>query len=136
MTNFELAKKYEDYIISMRRYFHTHPELSDHEDGTVEKLSEELTKMGVEHVIIPHGGILATIKGPAEKDKGRKVLLRADIDALPVQESDTVLNGAIRVVKSENAGVMHACGHDGHMGMLLGAVKVLLDRKEDRKSVV
>ena len=136
MTNFELAKKYEDYIISMRRYFHTHPELSDHEDGTVEKLSEELTKMGVEHVIIPHGGILATIKGPAEKDKGRKVLLRADIDALPVEESDTVLNGALRVVKSENAGVMHACGHDGHMGMLLGAVKVLLDRKDDIEGTV
>ena len=59
----ELAKKYEDYIISMRRYFHENPELSDHEDATVERLSEELKKLDVEHVIVPHGGILATIKG-------------------------------------------------------------------------
>ncbi|MBQ1446032.1 MAG: hypothetical protein IIZ14_02135, partial [Solobacterium sp.] len=65
MTNLELAKKYEDYIISMRRYFHEHPELSDHEDATIERLSEELTGMGIDHVVIPRGGILATIKGPA-----------------------------------------------------------------------
>ncbi|MCR5372575.1 MAG: amidohydrolase [Solobacterium sp.] len=136
MTNLELAKKYEDYIISMRRYFHEHPELSDHEDATIDRLSEELTGMGIDHVVIPRGGILATIKGPAEKDSGRKVLLRADVDALPVQETDTVLFDVPRTVKSKNDGVMHACGHDGHMGMLLGAAKILLERKDDIEGTV
>ena len=136
MTNFELAKKYEDYIISMRRYFHENPELSDHEDATVDRLSEELKKLGVEHVVVPRGGILATIKGPADKDSGKTVLLRADIDALPVQESDTVLFDKPRTVKSKNDGVMHACGHDGHMAMLLGATKILLDRKDDIEGTV
>lgn len=136
MTNLELAKKYEEYIISMRRYFHENPELSDHEDKTVEKLSEELTKMGIEHVVIPHGGILANIKGPREKDNGKKVLLRADIDALPVQETDTVLFDKPRTVKSKNDGVMHACGHDGHMAMLLGAAKILLEKKDEIEGTV
>ena len=131
MKNIELAKGYQEYIVSMRRYFHENPELSNREDSTIATISDELTKMGIEHEIIPHGGLLATIKGPAEKDTGRKVLLRADVDALPVQESDTVLGGLPRTVKSKNDGVMHACGHDGHIAMLLGAAKVLLDRKDE-----
>ncbi len=136
MKNLELARKYEDYIISMRRYFHENPELSDHEDATIEKISEELTKMGVEHIIIPRGGLLATIKGPAEKDNGKKVLLRADVDALPVTETDSALFDVPRHVKSKNEGVMHACGHDGHMAMLLGAARILLDRKDDIEGTV
>ncbi|MBQ1326075.1 MAG: amidohydrolase [Solobacterium sp.] len=136
MSNLELAKKYEDYIISMRRYFHENPELSDHEDKTIDRISEELTGMGIEHVVIPHGGILATIKGPAEKDNGKAVLLRADVDALPVQETDTALFDIPRCTKSKNDGVMHACGHDGHIAMLLGAAHVLLERKDDIEGTV
>ncbi len=136
MKNIEIAKKYEDYIISLRRHFHAHPELSDHEDATIDRISEELTTLGIEHVVIPHGGILATIKGPAGKDNGKAVLLRADVDALPVQETDCVLNGAARVVKSENPGVMHACGHDGHISLLLGAARVLLEKKDEIEGTV
>lgn len=128
MKNFELAKKYEDYIISMRRYFHENPELSSQEDKTVERLSRELKDMGIEHVIIPNGGILATIKG--KTDNGRAVLLRADIDALPVVETDENLKEK-RVCKSKVDGVMHACGHDGHMAMLLGAAKILMEKKDE-----
>lgn len=136
MKNIELAKKYEDYIISLRRHFHENPELSDHEDNTIARISQELTEMGIEHIEIPHGGILATIKGPAEKDNGRKVLLRADCDALPVQETDTVLNGMPRVCKSKVDGVMHACGHDGHTAMLLGAAKILLEKQDEIEGTV
>ncbi len=136
MTNLELAKKYEEYIISMRRYFHENPELSGKEDGTVKRLTEELEKMGIEYDIVENGGILATVKPLPENDKGRTVLLRADIDALPVQETDEVLNGDKRKVKSKVDGVMHACGHDGHMAMLLGAAKILTEKKTELDGTV
>ncbi len=134
MTNLEVAKKYEDYIISMRRYFHEHPELSNQEDKTVEKLSRELTSMGIEHTVIPHGGILGKIKG--NKDNGKAVLLRADIDGLPVQETPDNLKEGMRTCMSQNPGVMHACGHDGHMAMLLGACKILLEKKDEIEGTV
>ena len=82
MKNIEIAKKHQDYIVAMRRYFHENPELSDHEDNTVARISQELTDMGIDYVVIPRGGVLATIKG--NTDNGRSVLLRGDIDALPV----------------------------------------------------
>ena len=72
MKNLEVAKKYEEYMIEMRRYFHENPELSNMEDKTVEKICGELDAMGIEYVVIPNGGILAKIVGKAE---GRKVLL-------------------------------------------------------------
>ena len=133
MKNIEIAKKYEDYIISMRRHFHRHPELSDHEDATIDCIDKELTGLGIEHVVIPHGGILGKIKGPKE---GKTVLLRADVDALPVQETECALNNVPRAVRSENDGVMHACGHDGHMAMLLGAARVLLEKKDEIEGTV
>ena len=133
MKNIDIAKKHEEYIISMRRYFHENPELSDKEDNTVARISTELTQMGIDHVVVPHGGVLATIKG--EKDNGRSVLLRGDIDALPVQENDCNLKFKRRV-KSKVDGVMHACGHDGHTAMLLGAAKVLLEKKAEIEGTV
>ena len=72
MKNLELAKKYENYMIELRRYFHENPELSSQEDKTVEKLCEELDKLGIEYTVIPNGGILAKIVG---KEDGRKVWL-------------------------------------------------------------
>ena len=127
MKNLELAKKYENYMIELRRYFHENPELSSQEDKTVEKLCEELDKLGIEYTVIPNGGILAKIVG---KEDGRKVLLRADIDALPVLETPDNLKEGKRTCISKTPGVMHACGHDGHMAMLLGAAKILLDKKD------
>ena len=133
MKNLELAKKHEEYIVSMRRYLHEHPELSDHEDETCKKISEELTAMGIENVEIPHGGVLGKIVGG--KDTGKAVLLRADCDALPVIEKDINLS-CKRTCVSKNEGVMHACGHDGHVSMLLGAAKILLDRKDELEGTV
>lgn len=132
MKNIELAKKYEAYMIEMRRYFHENPELSGKEDKTVEKLCGELDKMGIQYTVVPNGGILAKITGKP----GRAVLLRADIDALPVKETPDNLKKSMRTCVSKNPGVMHACGHDGHMAMLLGAAKILTDKKDEIEGTV
>lgn len=106
-----------DEMISWRRDFHRHPELSNAEFRTTEKIAALLESFGVDSVERPlPTGAVALIKGAKP---GKCVAIRADIDALPVQEQ-TGLSFA-----SENAGVMHACGHDTHAAMLLGAAKLL-----------
>ena len=106
-----------DEMISWRRDFHRHPELSNNEFRTTEKIVELLKSFGVDSVERPlPTGAVALIKGAKP---GKCVAIRADIDALPVKEQ-TGLDFA-----SENDGVMHACGHDTHAAMLLGAAKVL-----------
>jgi len=89
MRNIERAKQYEEYVISMRRHFHRHPELSGQELETLKTIHRELEAMGIEHVEVENGGILGFIKGRGE----RTVLLRADMDALPVEEQQN-LNGS------------------------------------------
>ena len=119
----EVAKKYADYQINMRRYFHENPELSEKEFNTSKVVKEELDKIGVPWV--PCGletGVLATIKG---SKPGKTILLRGDMDALTVTEK-TGLPFA-----SKNEGVMHACGHDCHISMMLTAAHILNDMKED-----
>jgi len=118
----ELAEKYNDYIIERRRFFHTIPELSFEEVETTKALVEEMKKMGIEVTTFPdYNGLVGLIKGGKT---GKTVMLRADIDALPVEEH-TGLPFA-----STN-GNMHACGHDAHMSMLLGAAKILVDMKDE-----
>ncbi len=134
MTNAELAKEYEQYIISKRRYFHMHPEMTGEEYQTVKAIMDELENLKVPHLEIENGGVLAWLKGPT--DNGRSVLLRADIDALPVTESDDNLLPGRRTCKSEVPGLMHACGHDGHTAMLLGTVRVLQEKQENLKGTV
>ena len=134
MKVYDLAKQYEEYIVSMRRHFHENPELSDKEFKTVEKISQELTQMGVCHKVIENGGVLAWIKG--ETDNGKSILLRADVDALPVTESpDNLVKGGKTCV-SKIEGVMHACGHDGHTAMLLGAAKILCDKRDEIEGTI
>ena len=133
MKNVELAKKYEQYIIDMRRYFHENPELPTKEFNTVKRVLEELRTMGIECVEVENGGVLGVIRG--EEDNGRAVLLRADMDALAVQETDENLK-CKRTCKSKVDGVMHACGHDGHTAMLLGAAKILLEKRDEIKGTV
>lgn len=119
----EAAAKYGDYLIEMRRYFHTHPEISGKEYETSKRVKAELDKFGIPWR--PCGmetGILATIHGAKP---GRTILIRGDMDALTVQE-ETGLPFA-----SENPGVMHACGHDCHISTLLTAARVLNDLKAD-----
>lgn len=129
----EIADKHEAYMIAMRRYFHENPEPSGEETQTIAAISRELTKMGVDHLEIPNGGILAKIVGM--KDTGRAVLLRADVDALNIAEPDENLNGP-RCCKSKNEGVMHACGHDAHTAMLLGAALVLQELRGELRGTV
>ncbi|HKM00497.1 MAG: amidohydrolase [Tissierellia bacterium] len=123
----ELAKKYEQYTIDMRREFHMNPELSMQEVKTANRIKEELTKIGVAYESIGDSGVVATIKG---KNPGKTIALRADIDALEVNEVRDV------PYKSKNEGVMHACGHDAHGAMLLGAAHVLNELKDELKGTV
>ncbi|MCG1012044.1 amidohydrolase [Tepidanaerobacter sp. GT38] len=122
MTIKELAEKYSDYIIQQRRFFHQNPELSLKEYNTTKALVDELTKMGIEVTTFPdYTGVIGLIRGGKP---GKTVMLRADIDALPVEEK-TGLPFA-----STN-GNMHACGHDCHIAMQLGAAKILMDLKDE-----
>ncbi|WBW49648.1 amidohydrolase [Peptoniphilus equinus] len=116
----------EDYIIAHRRYLHQHPETSFKEVETTKYIAAELDKLGVAYDIPteePKTGVIAYIDGTKEGPK-KAVALRADIDALNVTEA-TDLD-----FKSQNVGAMHACGHDAHAAMLLGAAKVLSEHKE------
>lgn len=109
------AAETKDYIVSIRREFHRHPELSLQEFRTAQRIEEELDKFGIPHTRVGETGVLGTLKGA--KDNGKVLVLRADIDALPIEETHEC------AYRSENAGVMHACGHDAHAACLLGAAK-------------
>lgn len=119
----ETAAKYGDYLIQMRRYFHTNPEVSGKEYNTSERVKKELDGIGVPwRKCGLETGVLATIQGARP---GRTILIRGDMDALTVKE-ETGLPYA-----SVNEGVMHACGHDCHTSMLLTAAHVLNDLKSE-----
>ncbi len=111
------------YIIELRRHFHTFPEISGKEYLTARRIEEELDKLGIEHKRVGESGVCATIQG--ELGGNKCVLLRADIDALAIEEENEC------AYKSRNVGVMHACGHDVHTAALLGAARVL-HRMKDR----
>ncbi len=120
----ELIANNKDYVVEMRRYFHMHPELSFEEFETTKKIAEELDKMGVEYMINEdiNTGVIAWIEG---KNPGKTVALRSDIDALNVTEANDV------DYKSKVDGKMHACGHDAHIAILLGAAKILVELKDE-----
>jgi len=132
MTTLDLARQDESYIIGLRRWFHEHPDMTGEEEGTILKIREELDKLGLSYVEVEKGGILGSLSG---KDTGRSVLLRADIDALPVTEPPNNRKGP-RTCISKKEGLMHACGHDGHTAMLLGALKILLENKDQIEGTV
>ena len=118
----ELVKKHQDYAVSMRRHFHENPEPSMKEFNTQKRVIEELEKMGIEYVVAGGTGVVGTIKG---KGPGKTVALRADMDALEVPEENEV------VYKSKIDGMMHACGHDGHIAGLLTAAKMISEVKDE-----
>lgn len=110
-------------ITEMRRDLHRHPELGFQEVRTSKKVSDVLSELGVEHRTGVAGtGVLATIRGAAP---GRTVALRADMDGLPIEEKTE------NPARSETKGVMHACGHDGHVSILLATASILQKRRED-----
>lgn len=116
------ARSYEDYIINFRRDLHEHPELSGQEFITQEKIMKELDILGIPYKKAGNTSLIATLKGGKS---GKTIALRGDIDALPVNE-ETDVN-----FKSKTNGVMHACGHDAHTAMLLGAAKILSEMKDE-----
>lgn len=118
----ELSTRYQSYMVDMRRRMHTHPELSFEEQGTSQLVQSELTRLGVAFELAGDYGVVATIEG---KSQHQMVALRADMDALPIHE-----NNAHLPYCSKNSGVMHACGHDGHVAMLLGAAHVFQQIKD------
>ena len=112
----------KDYVINLRRYFHENPELSWKEVNTSKRIQKEMDEMGIPYEVVKEIGVIGHIKG---KGEGKNLGIRADIDALPVKE-ETGLPFA-----SKNEGVMHACGHDAHISILLGTAKILNDLKDE-----
>ena len=123
----KLAEAEAERLTALRRHFHAHPELSQQEFATMDFIEKELAALSIPTVRVPHGGVFGFL------DSGRPgwtVLMRADIDALPIAESERNL-ARKKACVSENPGVSHACGHDGHMAMLLTEAKILAEHRED-----
>lgn len=120
------ATEIEAEVIAWRRKIYEHPELSDYEFETMALIRQVLNESGVTFVDVPGGGIIAFIEGPVP---GKTVFLRADIDALPIEE-DTCNWVQPKACLSKVPGVAHLCGHDAHTAMLMGAAKVLQAHKE------
>ncbi len=102
------------YIRQIRRHLHRHPELSQQEYQTQQYISDTLAALGVRHRRVADTGIIATIEGGLP---GKHLAFRADIDALPIAEENAL------PFSSVNSGVSHACGHDAHAAMLIGAIR-------------
>jgi amidohydrolase len=124
----ELAKQYADEFIQIRHYLHAHPELSYQEFKTSAFIQQKLAEMGIEYSIMATTGVVAIIKGT--NPDSRIIALRADMDALPIQEENDV------PYKSVNDGIMHACGHDVHTTCLLGAAKILNQTKANWEGTI
>ena len=125
----QLAKDYADEVVANRRYLHTNPELSFQEYNTAKFVAQKLKDIGLTpHEGIANTGVVAIIKG---RNPSSKVIgLRADMDALPIFEKNDV------PYKSQNEGVMHACGHDAHTSSLLGTAKILYQLREDFEGTI
>ena len=117
----ELSSNIFNDVVANRRHLHSHPELSFHEVETSAFVAKKLEDMGLEYHRMAENGLVALIKGDKPSDK--VVALRADMDALPITEANEVS------YKSQNTGVMHACGHDAHTSSLLGTAKILTELK-------
>lgn len=116
----------EDYVIDVRQYLHENPEVGLQEYNTIDFVIKELESMNIPYEVIQNGGIIGYIKGLSSN---KKIILRADLDALPMKENEYNLKQKKGVVsKTENAA--HTCGHDGHTAMLLGAAKILSSNQD------
>jgi amidohydrolase len=123
-------------VVVWRRDFHQNPELSNREFRTSKIVAEQLRKMGLEvRTGIAHTGVVGVLKGGKP---GPTVALRADMDALPVTEQVDLPFKSVATAeyRGEKVGVMHACGHDGHTAVLLGAAKMLSAMKADLPGTV
>lgn len=127
----ELLKQTEDKVIEWRRHLHQYPELSNREFATAKYIEKHLKSLGMEvETGIAHTGVVGLLKGGKP---GPTVALRADMDALPVTEQvDLPFASRVKTVyNGEQVGVMHACGHDTHVAMLMGAAEVLAAMRKE-----
>ncbi|GAA4348715.1 M20 family metallopeptidase [Hymenobacter saemangeumensis] len=117
----QLAAQYAADTVALRQHLHAHPELSFEEVNTAAFVTRELERMGLQPQPLAGTGVVALIEG---QPGGPAIALRADMDALPIQEANEV------PYKSTQPGVMHACGHDVHTSCLLGAARILCELKD------
>ncbi|MBP8240564.1 MAG: amidohydrolase, partial [Saprospiraceae bacterium] len=132
----ELAKKVEPEVIQWRRHLHQYPELSNREFKTAEYVAQYLKTLGLEvQTGIAHTGVIGILK---TNKPGPVVALRADMDGLPVIERANLPFASKEkdVYQGQNVGVMHACGHDTHVAMLMGAAKVLTQMKSELRGTI
>jgi amidohydrolase len=118
----ELSQSIFDKVVANRRHLHTHPELSFNEVATSAYVATKLDELNIPYVRMADNGIVGLLKG--NKPSNQVVALRADMDALPITEANEV------PYKSQNVGVMHACGHDVHTSSLLGTATILNSLKD------
>lgn len=121
------AKTIQSWLVEVRRDFHRHPELGMEEKRTQAKIMEYLTGLDIPYEKIANTGVVGLIEGA---EAGKTIGLRADMDALPIDEQNEV------DYKSTIPGKMHACGHDAHMTVLLGAAKILKEHQSSLKGNV
>ncbi len=130
------VKELEPKIIQWRRYFHEHPELSNREVKTGARIAEQLKALGLEvQYPVAKTGVVALLKG---SKPGPVIALRADIDALPITERNSLPFASTEKVmfSGQETGVMHACGHDGHMAILLAVAEILSKNKNELRGTV
>ncbi len=124
----ELAAQYAPAFIAVREHLHAHPELSYQEFETCAYVKQQLQNMGIPFTEMATTGLVAVIEG--RDPSSRVIALRADMDALPIQEENDT------PYRSQKSGIMHACGHDVHTSILLGAAKVLHTLRDEWQGTV
>lgn len=132
----KLAKKVEPKVIEWRHHIHQNPELSNREFKTAEMVTKHLKSLGIEvQTGVAHTGVVGLLKGGKP---GPVVALRADMDALPVVERVSIpwASKAITTYEGVETGVMHACGHDTHVAILMGVAEMLSSMRADLKGTV
>lgn len=132
----QLAKSIEPKVIEWRRHFHQYPELSNREVNTAAKIAAHLKSLGMEvQTGVAHTGVVGLLKGGKP---GPVIALRADIDALPVTERNSLpfASKVKATFNDQEVGVMHACGHDTHTAILMGVAEILASMQKDIKGTV
>lgn len=132
----QMAKAIEPKVIAWRRHFHQFPELSNREVKTAAKIAEHLKSLGIEvQTGIAKTGVVGLLKGAKP---GPVIALRADMDALPVTERNSLpfASKERTTFNDQETGVMHACGHDAHVAILMGVAEILAKNKNDLKGTI
>lgn len=124
----DLASKYSADTVAIRSHLHANPELSYQEFETSKFVQSKLQEIGIEFELMATTGVLGVIRG--KNPESRVIALRADMDALPIQEENNV------AYRSQKSGVMHACGHDVHTSILLGAARILHELRDSWEGTV